>query len=348
MIGFTTIVSQCRYRSELRREDKRSEASSKRICYDKAMYPVLLTVAGVPISSFGLFMALAFLMSLITVWRVARSYDINEEKILDLAMLTFFGALIGARLYFVLLNTSIFDDVLKVVLINRYPGLSFWGGLLGGMMTLWLFSNRLKVDFWKIADFAAVGALVGLILGDLGCFFGGCEYGIPSDFFLATPVVGLVGKRFPVALLEAVLLLFVFSSLWKQAIKFHFSGKIAALFLIFLGVVKFFLEFYRGDARQVIGVVSLGHLFSVMSVALGLVIFYAQSKRSWQKDLRYLVTLPVRPSEQKVVLLSSKKQWYNQRVSWTVRLEKGFRRFKKMPFQLKRRLNVRSTPDNLS
>lgn len=312
------------------------------------MLPVLVTIAGVPISSFGLMMAVAFLVSLVAIWRIARSYDFNEEKILDLSLLTFFGALIGARVYFVLLNTVIFDDWTKILLINRYPGLSFWGGLLGGMLTLWFFCQRLRISFWQMADFAAVATLIGLVFGSVGCFLGGCEYGIPSNWSLATPVVGLVGKRFPVAIFEAILLLIAFFWLWKSVIRFHFAGKIAALFLIVLGVIKFFLEFYRGDSTQVLGWISMGHLFSLLSITLGTIVFYSQSKRSWKADLIYLARLPVNPTEQKVLLLTFKKGWYNQRVSWALKLSQSFRSLKKVPSFLKRKLHVKSTPEHIS
>ncbi len=311
------------------------------------MYPVLFTVGSWPVSSFGIFMALAFLASLVTIWRIARSYELNEEKTLDLAMLSFFGALIGSRAYFVLLNLSIFDDWSKIFLINRYPGLSFWGGLLGGLLTLWFFAQRLKIPFWKVADFAVVAALVGLILGDVGCFLGGCEYGIPSSFFLATPVIGLVGRRFPVALIEAIILIFVFRTLWKQVIRFHFDGKVAANFLILVGIVKFVLEFYRGDSRPVVGWVSIGHLFSLMAISLGTVIFYSQSKRNWRKDLQFILTVPTNATNRKTVLVQLKRSCYNQKVSWTLRVQNLLKLIQSSPKRLRKQLHVKPTPDHL-
>lgn len=317
------------------------------VWYSRIMYPVLFTLGNWPISSFGVFMAIAFLASLITVWRIARSYELNEEKTLDLAMLSFFGALIGSRAYFVLLNLTIFDDWSKIFLINRYPGLSFWGGLIGGLLTLWFFSQRLKISFWRIADYAVVAVLIGLILGDMGCFLGGCEYGVPSSFVLATPVVGLVGRRFPVALLEAVILIFLFNSLWRQVLRHHFEGKIAANFLIWVGIIKFFLEFYRGDSHQIISWISLGHLFSVMSVALGVVIIYTQSKRSWRKDLNFVIGLPTHASSRRDVTSKIKKWWYNQRVSWTLKLKSWMKVVEQGPKKLRRKLHVKPTPEHL-
>lgn len=310
------------------------------------MYPVLFTAGPVAVSSFGLFMAVAFLSAVLTVWRIARSYDFDEEKILDLVILTFFGALIGARIYFVLLNLPVFDEWSKMFLINRYPGLSFWGGLISGFATLWFFSSRMKLNFWQIADYAAVAALIGVIFGDFGCFLGGCEYGALSQAPFATQVIGLVGKRFPVALLESIIFIVVFWYLWKQVVRFHFSGKIASLFLILVGVIKFFLEFYRGDSRQLIWWISLGHIYSLVALGAGLVIFYTQSKRNWKDDLMTVITLPVNKSNRRAFLIALSKAWYNQKVGWVLKVNKGLKVIQKTPLKLKRRLNVRSTPSN--
>src|SRR3989304_7271997 len=108
------------------------------------MFPVLLKVVPVSVSSFGFFLSLGFLSAVFIAWRLAKVYDLKEGKILDLCLLTFFGGLIFARVYFAILNWDLFGDLGKVILLNRYPGLSFWGGFFGGVLTLKLFTLRLK------------------------------------------------------------------------------------------------------------------------------------------------------------------------------------------------------------
>lgn len=312
------------------------------------MFPVLLTLGPLTVSSFGLFLALAFLASVFVSWRVAKVYDISEEKIFDLAIITFLGGIIGARIYFVAFNWSFFSDLEKVVLINRYPGLSFWGGLVGGAFVLWFFAKKFKLDFWQIVDFAAVGFLAGLILGDIGCFLGGCSYGAVSTLPIATPVVGLIGKRLPVALFEAVLIGVTFAYLWGQVIKFHFAGKVVALSLIFLGVIKFITEFFRGDSYMIVPSlgISFGTIWSILVVALGIFIFYRQSKRSIWVDLKNLPGLFSSPKRRKILLSSFGKCWYNFKTAWKVKIVKTGSFYRSWPKKLKRRLNVKSTPTN--
>lgn len=312
------------------------------------MYPVIATVGPLSISSFGLFMALGFLAGVFTVWRVARSYDINEEKILDLTLFTFLGGLVGARLYFVALNPGFIAHALQnVILLNKYPGLSFWGGLLGGFLTLYLCLRRTKLNFWLTADLAAAGLLIGLAIGDVGCFLGGCSYGVVSNLPIASPVVGLIGKRFPVALVEAVILALVFLFFKAQVLRFHFAGKVAANFLIVVGAVKFLLGFLRGDSRIIFAWVSDGHLLSVLAVILGTVIFYTRSKRSITKDLGSFISVPFSPKKRKEALSSVAKSWYNIRIDAGIKLRSWSLSLASFPSKLKRKFNVKSTPKEL-
>ncbi len=253
-------------------------------------------------------LALAFLYATFLIWRLARAWDLDEEKILDLILLTFFGGIIGARLFFVLLNFSFFQhDLLASILITRYPGLSFWGGFLGGWLTLYYFAKRKRLDFWQYSDLAAIGFLGGMIFGDLGCFLGGCSFGVRSNLFFALPVVGVVGKRFPVQLLEAILFGLVLLRLWPIATKFHFHGKIVSIALICTGLIKFFTEFFR-DIKQG------GLVLSLVLIILGIVIYYKTSKRNFIKDLPHMWKLPLMlfPKKSPNVATSlPNKSWYN-------------------------------------
>lgn len=297
------------------------------------MHPNLFVFGPIVISSFGFFLAAAFLLATFISWRLAKTYDLNEEKILDIAILTFFAGLIGARLYFILSHWQIFRSWEKIFLINLYPGLSLWGGFLGGALALWYFSKRAKLQFWQVADFAAVSIALGLSLANIGCFLGGCNFGVVSSSPLAVSVVGLAGKRFPLPLFEGLLTLMLFFYLFKQVVRFHFAGKILAVFLIILGWVKFLESFFQEYTKY-------ENLWSLLLIFLGFWVFYKQSKRSIILDLRFIGQLFVSAKKRQLLLYQLKKSWYNYQVSWKISLAK-------LPKILKRRLNVKSTPKNI-
>ncbi len=292
------------------------------------MFPVLFSAAGFAVSSFGVFFALAFMAGVFLTWRLARAWDLEEEKLLDLILLTIFGGLIISRIYFIFENFSFFNfDVLKWLLFYKYPGFSFWGGFLGGWLTLAYFSFRSKLDFYFLADIAAVGFLAGLSLVNIGCFLGGCNIGVVSNSFWAVAMVGVIGKRFPVQILEAILLFILVWKLWSQTTHFHKSGKIAAFALIFLGLIQLVLSPLKDSSEQ---------FFSLSIFILGIVIFYRVTKRNILADLKLLSRVGklfiISPEFRKKALIALQKSWYNHKVLFLWRL-KNFSK-------ILRRLNV--------
>lgn len=304
------------------------------------MFPVLISAGNLTVSSFGVFLALAFLFAAFLVWRLARAWDLDEEKILDLTLLTFFGGLLFGRAHFILENFSLFGvSFLKWILITKYPGFSFWGSLLGGILTLLIFSKKFKLDFWKVSDIAAVGLLGGLILGDIGCLLGGCSVGLPSKLFIAVSLVGVLGKRFPTQALEALLLVLVLVKIWQKATHFHKSGTIFAVSLISLGVIKLFTSFLRPfDLKS--------YLFSFLTIFLGSFIYYRLTKRHLLNDVKslslFLVGFVRDSKVRKSVFITLKKSWYNQKVAIFWRL----RSFKKWGGIFLKKLNVKISHKN--
>ena len=157
------------------------------------MLPVLFSIGNISLTSFSVFLAIGIFFGMMLVWRLARAWDLNEEKTLDLILLTFLGGVIGARLYFAVANLPLFiDNPLDLFFPGKIPGFSFWGAFLGGWLSLYFFSRRLKLDFLHIVDIAIVGLLGGLIFSDIGCFLGGCYIGAASKAPFAVNMVGFV------------------------------------------------------------------------------------------------------------------------------------------------------------
>lgn len=300
------------------------------------MFPVLFSIGSFSVSTFGILVALGYLFAIFLIWRLSRAWDLDEEKILDLTLLTFLGGMVGARVYFVFEHWNFFaPSLLKMALFYKYPGFSFWGALLGGWLTLFYFSRRFKLDFWQIADIASVGFLGGLIFGNIGCLLGGCGVGIPAKLFFAVSQVGSVGTRFPTQALEALLLTLALLKIWSWATHFHLRGMIVATTLFFLSLIKLITEPLRANHGQ-------NPFFLTVLLILGLVIFYKVTKRSVLVDLKnmtlFLVAIFTKREMRKLLMEGVKKSWYNQKTAVLWRL----RNFKK----LLRRLNVKFSHKN--
>ena len=283
------------------------------------MFPVLSSIGSFSVSSFGILVALGYLFAIFLIWRLSRAWDLDEEKILDLTLVAFLGGMIGARAYFVLEHWDQFMVApSKILLFYKFPGFSFWGGLLGGWLTLFYFSKRFKLDFWQIADIASAGFLGGLILLDIGCLLGGCGVGIPSKLVFAVSQAGHIGTRFPVQALEAIILTLALIKIWGWATHFHLRGIIVATALIFLSLIKLLMEPLRETHDY-------NYFFLTTLFFLGLVIFYKVTRRNILTDFKgvglFLVGIVTKQQKRLLFLEMIKRYWYNQKtgVSWKFR-----------------------------
>ncbi|MBI2020229.1 prolipoprotein diacylglyceryl transferase [Candidatus Daviesbacteria bacterium] len=301
------------------------------------MFPVLLAIDGFSLSSFGVFLAAGFIFGVFLVWRLSRAWDLNEEKVLDLTLLTFLGGLVTSRIYFALEHWQFFfPNILNLILVLKNPGFSFWGGFLGGWLSLYFFARKFRIDFWQVADIAAVGFLGGLIFAQIGCFLGGCDIGIVQKGFLSVSMVGAIGSRFPIQIFEAAVLFLILRKIWAKATHFHQRGQIISLTLISIGIVKLLALPWKERAQ-------LEFIFPLILLILGIIIFYKmQPTRTPLSDFKnlgkFVWGLFSNGEVREKVVINIKKSWYNQRVNlvWKV----------KSLIKLLRRLNVRSSPKN--
>jgi phosphatidylglycerol:prolipoprotein diacylglycerol transferase len=190
------------------------------------------------------------------------------------------GLLIGARLgYVIFYNLSYYIQHPLEIFAVWHGGMSFHGGLIGSAIAGILFCRRLKIDVWQVADLVIVTAPIGLGLGRLGNFINGELYGRVTDvpWAMIFPEGGPL-PRHPSQLyeffLEGVVL---FSILWVLKNKRFRTGILSSLFIIFYGVFRFFIEFFREPDVQIgfiLGIFTMGQILSAAMVFLGIVIFY--------------------------------------------------------------------------
>lgn len=308
------------------------------------MFPVLLTIGNYPVSSFGLFLVLGIFFGAFSVWRIARSFDFDAERVLDIIFLTVGTGFVFARAAFVLINLSVFDTFSKIFFVNRYPGLSFWGGFLGGVIALWWLSKRNRTPFLQAADIAVIGFFIAGFFVEIGCLLGACGVGIPTTSVFSVDQAGAIGKRFPVQLFEALLFLGIFIILWRKILRFHVQGSFLSRGLIFLGLIKLVADFYKTPGQVVrIGAAAMRPelMFTVLTILAGFYFHYKVHKRTPLQDLGTFVKFFGSRGMQKSAMTKFGRWWYNQKANLTVRLGKGVKRLLKM-------LNIRSNPDRFS
>lgn len=194
-----------------------------------------------------------------------RRRKMNDNDMLVVLLFVALGVAVGGTLLYAITNARYFPVLFKVknfeqliaVLSVIFGGSVFYGGLIGGTLVGVLAVKIKKLPLKIYADIIAVIIPLFHAFARVGCFLGGCCYGIESKFgFTAhgneiSPFVNDV-SRFPVQLLESSLNLVIFAVLlilYKRSISGGFlAGKLLFCYLFMYSIVRFFDEFLRGDA----------------------------------------------------------------------------------------------------
>ena len=253
------------------------------------MFPILFSIGGINIYSFGLFTLIGIIFALYYVWKNGRGTALSEEKIIDAALVTILGGIIGARLLYVFSNFSNYSYDLAQILAIYKGGLSFWGAVLGGFVTLIFVSRRLRFPFLSLLDLATPALAIGATFGYIGAFLAGSSYGAATNFFWGVPQIGLSGKHNPSQLLEAAFQLVIFILIIRFKKRAPFSGFIVLCYLVIYSIGRFFLEFLRGDQTIVWGFLSQAQIFSLVIGLFSLGLLYlrvARSQGTWAVNPR--------------------------------------------------------------
>ena len=255
------------------------------------MYPTLLKIGFLEIHTYGVFVALGFFIAFKTLLFYGKKSSFSSTLIETLTFLVFIFSLIGARLFYVLISWQEFannpSDIFKI----WQGGLVFWGGFLGGAITVIIFSMKHKIVLWKLADVFAPALVIGHALGRIGCFFAGCCYGKSTDSFLGVvfPENCLAPsgiKLLPTQLLSSGLLFILFLVLvifWKRK---KFDGQIFLIYTVLFSVGRFLIEFLRDDFRgNLISGITPTQIVSIFIFAISISLYYNLSKKQNPKLL---------------------------------------------------------------
>ncbi len=153
----------------------------------------------------------------------------------------------------IFLKISNFDEFIQAV-SYIFGGSVFYGGLIGGMIVAAIIIKRNKYPSEEITDCAAPAIAMFHCFGRVGCFLGGCCYGVESDFgfiyhnSLIESANGV--RRFPVQLVEAGFELILFFLLWYLLKKGKGKGILFGIYLLIYPIGRFILEFFRGDGYR--------------------------------------------------------------------------------------------------
>jgi phosphatidylglycerol:prolipoprotein diacylglycerol transferase len=269
------------------------------------MWPILFEIPipfvgiEIPVHSFGVMVALGFLVASSLVSRYARRYgddpERDPERFQVVSLWVLVGVVVGARLLYVAVHPAEFAGSWLDLLAIWKGGLVFYGGFVGGIAFGAWKAKKLGMNLLSTADLAIAAAFVGIGIGRIGCLLVGDDYGRPAPEGLPFPLA----VRVPEDLVtppfdrsqwdrETAGKLVYATQVWLSANAFalailaryllerrRFAGQLAATVTAVYCVVRFAVEFFRGDdaARGMVldGSLSTSQAISIPLFALCLV-----------------------------------------------------------------------------
>ncbi len=178
------------------------------------MIPVLFELGEFRLYTFGIFLALAFFWGTFLVWRMISLTAYKEDDIFDSIFVGLGVGIVLSRIVYVAAHFGDFGlDILKIILVNGYPGMSLYGMIFGASMGTMLYLMRKRMRAVEVSDYIVPGALLALAIAKVGAFFAGTEVGTRTNIPIAVRYIGHEGLRHLTPLYEGVILaLFVFCS----------------------------------------------------------------------------------------------------------------------------------------
>ncbi|MGB9698401.1 MAG: prolipoprotein diacylglyceryl transferase [Thermodesulfobacteriota bacterium] len=242
------------------------------------MYPVLLKIGSFTLHTYGVLLAIGFLLAVLVALKEARRVNIDPNIVMDLAFYILISALIGSRLFYVLTNWDEFrDEPISIFLFWR-GGLVFYGGLIFAFIVGFWYVKKKRLKFTPLADLVAPSIPLGQAIGRLGCFSAGCCYGKPAEIPWAVTFRDpqtLAPRGIPIhptQLYESLATFSIFLILIIMRRRDHFQGKLFWYYLLFYATARFIIEFFRGDPRGWVipQILSPAQALSILAAAFAL------------------------------------------------------------------------------
>ena len=225
------------------------------------------------IQSFGLMVVLAYFAAGWIVVRELRRRQIQPDHIEGYPLAALLGGIVGARIYYLLEHpSSLRADFLGALFDGA--GLTWYGGVLGGVLATGLLARRRRQNFWTLADAFAPGLALAYAIGRIGCQLAGDgDYGPPSDlpWAMAYPngVVPTLERCHPTPVYETLMMGAVALVLWRLRTAPRRPGWLFGLYLVLAGAERWFAEWFRVRPER-LGGLSTAQWLSIVVALVGL------------------------------------------------------------------------------
>jgi len=255
------------------------------------MRPVLFEVFDRQIGTYGLLIVAGAGAAWLLIKLLSRTGGKENKDALHVFLICICGGFVGAfllrpimRIPDIIMNWQAFSQLpLNVMVASVFGEIVFYGGLIGGVIAMIIFCRGFKIPIIPVADIFAPALALAHGFGRIGCFLGGCCYGIatspyhpfavtfPADSLIAPPGTAVIATQLIEAVslfILAAVLIVIYKLVYRREIP-KYSGIVVCFYGLLYSTLRFILEFYRGDAaRGIYGAFSTSQYISISVFAV--------------------------------------------------------------------------------
>ncbi len=224
------------------------------------MFPYLYQKGSFVLTSFSFMIMLAALLATVYVYWRAKQKKLSTAVVLDLAMIGIVISLIGARLFHVFFESPLYYwEHWQEIFNFKRGGYVSYGALISIIVSWVVYLKWRKIPVYRYLDLMTLAFPIVIFFVRMGCLCAGCCYGKPTDLpfhLIFTNPIGEAGRRFEgiplhatqiYDMLNAVVIFVILN--WADKKK-KFDGQIFWLGFMLYGVLRAWVEFFRGDIER--------------------------------------------------------------------------------------------------
>ena len=245
-----------------------------------------LRIGNFEIYWYGFLIALGALLAMLFCFRIMKKFGINPDKAVDSVIFGFVGAVIGARLYFVLFSWNKYVSKGKFQFMDainiRDGGLAIYGGIIAALIVGGLVTKHNKIRVSAMFDVAAFGLLIGQAIGRWGNFFNQEAYGSLTKLpwgMTSTKIMDEIAPKFPATPIQDLVVhpCFLYESLWcilgfilLNIYRKHrkFDGEIFLMYVGWYGLGRAFIEGLRTDSLMIGDYLRVSQMLAIACVVV--------------------------------------------------------------------------------
>ena len=252
------------------------------------MYPVFYPSPHINIPVYLVVMSFAFIVSILYAYRRAIKLNLPPKISTEISIAIMIGAFFGARIFHIVFEYPEYYLENPLEIFKFYKGgFVFYGGLLGGLLSAYLFIKKIRQNFFNWLDGFALVIPVGYALGRIGCIFAGCCFGTECllpwairfpEGVEAPANITLHPKQIYSILIEAMFWAILFSIEKVQTKKLK-PGSLFFIWMLLHSFGRIIIEQFRGDFRgEMVFGFSISTLISIALLASSSYFLFRQKK----------------------------------------------------------------------